>query len=68
MYSADFYYYCCYKPLTDQIPVNINYLWIMAGAGVVSALLFLFCYKREYEKTYANAVSQTEIWIKEKPA
>ena len=40
----------------------------MAGAGVVSALLFLFCYKREYEKTYANAVSQTEIWIKEKPA
>ncbi|WP_218838398.1 ABC transporter transmembrane domain-containing protein [Snodgrassella alvi] len=57
------------KPLTDQIPVNINYLWIMAGAGVVSALLFLFCYKREYEKTYANAVSQaanTRIEVAEK--
>lgn len=57
------------KPLTDQIPVNINYLWIMAGAGVVSAVLFLFCYKREYEKTYANAVSlaaNTRIEVAEK--
>ena len=57
------------KPITDHIPVDIGYLWMMAGAGVLSAVLFLLCYKREYEKTYANAFSQaanTRIEVAEK--
>ena len=57
------------KPITDHIPVDIGYLWMMAGAGVLSAVLFLLCYKREYEKTYANAVSlaaNTRIEVAEK--
>ena len=57
------------EPLTNQIPVNVYYLWIMAGLGVLSAILFLICYKREYKKTYANAFSQaanTRIAVAEK--
>ncbi|PXZ04491.1 ABC transporter ATP-binding protein [Gilliamella apicola] len=57
------------EPLTNQIPVNIYYLWIMAGLGGVSAILFLLCYKREYKKTYTNAFSQaanTRIEVAEK--
>ena len=57
------------EPLTNQIPVNIYYLWMMAGLGGVSAILFLLCYKREYKKTYTNAFSQaanTRIEVAEK--
>ena len=57
------------EPLTNQIPVNIYYLWMMACLGGVSAILFLLCYKREYKKTYTNAFSQaanTRIEVAEK--
>ena len=57
------------EPLTSQIPVNIYYLWMMAGLGGVSAILFLLCYKREYKKTYTNAFGQaanTRIEVAEK--
>ena len=57
------------EPLTNQIPVNIYYLWMMAGLGGLSAILFLLCYKREYKKTYTNAFSQaanTRIEVAEK--
>ena len=57
------------EPLTNQIPVNVYYLWIMTGFGVLSAILFLVCYKREYKKTYTNAFSQaanTRIAVAEK--
>ena len=57
------------EPLTSQIPVNIYYLWMMAGLGGVSAILFLICYKREYKKTYTNAFGQaanTRIEVAEK--
>ena len=56
-------------PLTNHLAVNKSYLWLMVGLGVLSSLLFLFCYQREYKKTYASAFGQaanTRIEIAEK--
>ena len=56
-------------PLTNHLAVNKSYLWLMVGLGVLSSLLFLFCYQREYKKTYANAFGQaanTRIEVAEK--
>ena len=56
-------------PLTNHLAVNKSYLWLMVGLGVLSSLLFLFCYQREYKKTYASAFGQaanTRIEVAEK--
>ena len=56
-------------PLTSHLAVNKSYLWLMIGLGILSSLLFLFCYQREYKKTYANAFGQaanTRIEVAEK--
>ena len=56
-------------PLTSHLAVNKSYLWLMMGLGILSSLLFLFCYQREYKKTYANAFGQaanTRIEVAEK--
>lgn len=56
-------------PLTSHLVVNKSYLWLMIGLGILSSLLFLFCYQREYKKTYANAFGQaanTRIEVAEK--
>ena len=56
-------------PLTSHLAVNKSYLWLMIGLGILSSLLFLFCYQREYKKTYASAFGQaanTRIEIAEK--
>ncbi|OCF92120.1 ABC transporter [Gilliamella sp. wkB7] len=56
-------------PLTSHLAVNKSYLWLMVGLGILSSLLFLFCYQREYKKTYANAFGQaanTRIEVAEK--
>ena len=56
-------------PLTNHLAVNKSYLWLMVGLGILSSLLFLFCYQREYKKTYASAFGQaanTRIEVAEK--
>lgn len=56
-------------PLTSHLAVNKSYLWLMIGLGILSSSLFLFCYQREYKKTYANAFGQaanTRIEVAEK--
>ena len=56
-------------PLTNHLAVNKSYLWLMVGLGVLSSLLFLLCYQREYKKTYASAFGQaanTRIEVAEK--
>lgn len=56
-------------PLTNHLAVNKSYLWLMVGLGILSSLLFLLCYQREYKKTYASAFGQaanTRIEVAEK--
>ena len=56
-------------PLTNHLVVNKSYLWLMVGLGILSSLLFLLCYQREYKKTYASAFGQaanTRIEVAEK--
>ena len=56
-------------PLTNHLSVNKSYLWLMVGLGILSSLLFLLCYQREYKKTYASAFGQaanTRIEVAEK--
>ncbi|OCG03128.1 ABC transporter ATP-binding protein [Gilliamella sp. wkB112] len=45
-------------PLTSDLALNRGYLWAMAGLGLLAAWIFLFCYKREYKKTYESAYSE----------
>lgn len=57
------------NPLINNVPINKNDLWIMLAFGVLAALLFLYCYQREYKKTYASAFGQaanTRIEVAEK--
>ena len=56
-------------PLTNHLAVNKSYLWLMVCLGILSSLLFLLCYQREYKKTYASAFGQaanTRIEVAEK--
>lgn len=46
------------SPLTANVTLNVGYLWAMGGVGILSAWLFLICYKREYKKTYESAYSE----------
>lgn len=56
-------------PLTNHLAINKSYLWLMVGLGILSSLLFLLCYQREYKKTYASAFGQaanTRVEVAEK--
>ena len=44
----------------NKAPLDVTRLWLLLGAGIISALLYFFAYNNEYHKTYTTAYGEAE--------